>query len=188
PLAGLQIPCVAHGPAGGQTTAVVPTQSPLRQVSPDVQAFSSSHASPSLPGRFSPQTPVAGSPTPCTWHWNAVGQTRGLLPMHTPATQVSLCVQRFPSSQELPVFGVLGEQRLVLASQVPWFSHWPAGVQVTAWFELHGPAAHPSAWMQTVAAPPLFSTFGSLSEVTFQTLVNLAPSPSSAGTCSTSWK
>src|SRR5262249_44372283 len=85
-------------------------------------------------------------------------------------------------------FGVLGEQRLVWASQVPWFSHWPAGVQVTAWFELHGPAAHPSAWMQTVAAPPLFSTFGSLSEVTFQTLVNLAPSPSSAGTCSTSSK
>ena len=62
---------------------------------------------------------MLGSQTPAVWHESRAVQRTRLLPLQTPARQVSVCVQALPSSQGLP-FGFGGlVQAWVWGSQVP---------------------------------------------------------------------
>ena len=47
-------------------------------------------------------TPVAVLQVPAVWHWSDAAQVTGLIPMHTPPTQVSVWVQALPSLQAVP--------------------------------------------------------------------------------------
>src|SRR5438094_3891378 len=95
-----------------------PVHAPLWQVSVCVQALPSVHAVPSVFDGFE-QVPLEGSHVPATWHWSEAVQTTGLLPVHTPLWQVSVCVQALPSLQVVPsvLFGF--EHTPVDGSQVP---------------------------------------------------------------------
>jgi hypothetical protein len=77
-------------------------QTPAWQVSVCVQAFPSLHAVP-LGALGFEQTPVAVLQTPATWHASSAVQTTGLPPVHTPAWQVSVRVQAFPSLHAVPL-------------------------------------------------------------------------------------
>jgi hypothetical protein len=74
-----------------------------QQVLPDGQQLPLQHAPPlhAVPFAFSgfEQVPVAGLHVPAVWHWSEAVQTTGLLPVQTPAWQVSVWVQASPSSQ-----------------------------------------------------------------------------------------
>lgn len=79
-----------------------------------MQASPSLHCLPELVG-FE-QTPVVVLQVPTSWHWSLAVQMTGLAPTQTPAWQMSLWVQAFPSLHGVP--GVLGvpaaQQRLVV--------------------------------------------------------------------------
>jgi len=47
--------------------------------------------------------PFAGLQVPATWHWSEAAQVTGLLPVQTPAWQVSVCVQALPSLHAVPL-------------------------------------------------------------------------------------
>ena len=49
------------------------------------------------------QTPVAGLQSRRPWHWSAAAHVTGFDPVHTPAWQVSVCVQALPSLQAVPL-------------------------------------------------------------------------------------
>src|SRR5262249_48545206 len=102
PLAGSQTPASWHWSAAAEGTGVVPTRSPRRQTSVCVQPSPSVQG---LPLTFTglEQMPLAGSQTPAPWHWSSAAQGTGLLPAHTPAWQVSVCVQALPSLQAVPL-------------------------------------------------------------------------------------
>jgi hypothetical protein len=52
--------------------------------------------------------PVASAQVPTLWHSSRAMQTTGLVPVHVPAWQVSVCVQELPSVHEEPfAFGAL---------------------------------------------------------------------------------
>jgi hypothetical protein len=65
------------------------------------------------------QVPVIGLHVPTAWHSSWAVQVTESVPTQTPAWHLSVWVQRLPSSQSVPVFGVS--------------THWPvAGLQVPA--------------------------------------------------------
>ena len=101
-----------------QTTGFVPTHAPDWHVSVCVQASPSLQAVPSAFGVGSEQRPVAVSHVPGSWHGSAV-QTTGFEPVHTPASQWSVCVQALPSSQAAPFVFAGFEQIPVAVSHVP---------------------------------------------------------------------
>src|SRR5438445_12765095 len=90
-----------HWSKAEQTAGVPPVHIPLSQVSVFVQALPSLQAVPSAFAGFE-HVPLAGSQTPATWHWSEAVQTTGLLPVHTPLSQVSVRVQASPSLQAGP--------------------------------------------------------------------------------------
>ncbi len=63
--------------------------------------------------------PVVGEQVPAVWHWSEAVQTTGLLPVHTPLWQVSICVQALPSLHELPLAFAGFEHVPVAGLQVP---------------------------------------------------------------------
>jgi hypothetical protein len=120
PVDGEHVPATWHESSGVQLTVVVgEPQAPFWQVSPLVQALTSSHAAPlALFGLV--QMPVPGSQAPARWHWSiaeqvvvAVGEPQ------EPFWQVSPLVQALPSLQTVPLalFGLL--QVPVAGSQLP---------------------------------------------------------------------
>jgi hypothetical protein len=89
-----------HWSPAVQTTGSLPAHTPAWQVSVWVQALPSLQAAPSALGELE-QTPFDGLQV-ATWHWSETVQVTGLLPVHTPAWQVSVWVQALPSSQAVP--------------------------------------------------------------------------------------
>jgi len=87
-------------------------------VSPVVQALPSLQALPLTLAGFE-HVPVAGLQVPAMWHWSEAVQTTGLLPVHTPLWQVSVCVQALPSLHELPLAFAGFEHVPVAGLQVP---------------------------------------------------------------------
>ena len=63
------------------------------------------------------QVPVAGSQTPAVWHRLLAEHTTGLRPVQTPDWQVSVWVQRLPSSQAVSSGTARGSHCPVLESQ-----------------------------------------------------------------------
>jgi hypothetical protein len=139
PVAGSQVPAMWHWSWALQETGFVPVQTPAWHVSLCVQALASSQVAPfDLAGLE--QVPVAGSQVPATWHWSCALQVIGLLPVQTPASHVSLCVQALPSSQAAP-FDLAGlEQVPVAGSQVPAVWHWSCALHVTGLLPVQTPA------------------------------------------------
>jgi len=70
--------------------------------------------------------------------------------VHTPAWQVSLCVQAFPSEHDTPSDLAGLEQSPVLVLQVPALWHWSEAVHVTGLAPVHTPAWQVSLWVQAL--------------------------------------
>ena len=118
PVAGSQVPATWHWSEAVQTTGLLPVQTPLWQVSVCVQALPSLHVVPSVLGGFE-HTPVLVLQVPASWHWSEAVQTTGLLPVQTPLSQVSVCVQASPSLQLVPLALAGFEHTPVPVLQVP---------------------------------------------------------------------
>jgi hypothetical protein len=146
-----------------QTTGFAPVQTPDWQVSVWVQAFSSLHGDPFVFGG-SVQMPVPVSHTPASWHWSRAVQTTGFVPVQTPASQVSVWVQAFPSLHGDPfVFGGPAEQSPVPVSQVPGSWQVSGAVQTTGLEPMQTPDWQVSVWVQafpSLQAVPLGLTGG----------------------------
>src|SRR5439155_1557321 len=94
--------------------------------------------------------PVAGLQVPATWHWSAAAQTTGLVPVHTPARQVSVRVQAVPSSQAAPS-GFAGLEHVPVAgSHEPAAWHCSAAAQTTGFVPVHVPAWQVSVRVQAL--------------------------------------
>jgi len=77
-------------------------------------------------------------------------QLTGLLPVHIPLWQVSVCVQVLPSLQLAPS-GLAGFEHVpVVGSQVPATWHWSEAVQVTGFAPAHVPPWQVSVWVQAL--------------------------------------
>src|SRR2546427_795162 len=95
---------------------------------------------------------MAGLQVPAVWHWSEAVQTTGLLPVHTPLSQVSVCVQALPSLQAVP--SALGgfEHMPVLVLQVPASWHWSSAVQTIGLEPMQVPLWQVSVWVQGLAS------------------------------------
>jgi hypothetical protein len=132
-----------------QVTGFDPVHAPSWQVSVWVQAFPSLQAVPL--GRLGLEhMPVVGSHAPAAWHGSLAVQTTGFAPLHTPAWQVSVCVQALPSLQVDPS-GRLGLEHVpVVGSHVPAAWHGSLAVQTTGFAPVHTPAWQVSVCVQAL--------------------------------------
>src|SRR5436309_4930705 len=74
----------------------------------------------------------------------------GLLPVHVPLTQRSVCVHELPSLQLVPS-GAAGFEQVPLAGlQVPAAWHWSAAEQTIGLVPLHAPLWHVSVCVQAL--------------------------------------
>jgi hypothetical protein len=107
------------------------------------------------------QTPVLGLHVPAVWHWSGLGQTVGVPAEHTPAWQVSVVVQAFPSLHVVPFAFAGFEHTPVVGLQVPALWHWSVAPQVLAVPPHTPPALHTSLTVHgspsSQAEPALFS-------------------------------
>jgi len=114
-------------------------QVPARQLSPELQRLPSLQAVPFGAGSDAEHLPVVGLHVPLTWHWSCGAQVTGLPPAQTPAWQVSVCVQAFPSLQGVP-FGFARFEHVPFAgSQVPASWHGSLGAHITGFAPMHAP-------------------------------------------------
>ena len=128
PACSLQL-STEHDNPSSQFTAV-PLQTPPVHASPEV------HASPSLHGVVSAfvgfeQTPVDVLQVPAVWHWSSAVHVTATPLTHTPAWQVSFCVQALLSLQVVPspLFWKAHTPVDVLHTPAMW--HWSGAAQVT---------------------------------------------------------
>ena len=75
-------------------------------------------------------------------------QVTGLVPVHTPAWQVSVVVQPFPSPHADPFAFGGSEQTPVTVSHTPGSWHWPDAVQTTGLPPVQTPAWQTSVCVQ----------------------------------------
>jgi hypothetical protein len=152
PVAGLHVPATWHWSDAAQTTGFAPAQTPAWQVSVCVHASLSLQAVPSAIAGFE-HWPVAGLHVPATWHWSDAVQTTGFAPVHTPLSQVSLCVQASPSLQAVPSAATGFEHCPSAGLHVPATWHWSDAVQTTGFAPVHTPLSQVSLCVQ--ASPSL---------------------------------
>jgi hypothetical protein len=117
-----------------------------------VHALPSSHDEPLALAGFE-HVPLAGSHVPAVWHWSDAAQTFGLIPMQTPAWQLSLAVQALPSLHDVPLALAGFEHIPVDALHVPASWHWSDAMQTTG-----GPAVQVPPWQVSLAVHPLPSS------------------------------
>jgi hypothetical protein len=119
PVAGTHAPTVVQSVAAGQITGgVVCAQDPLWHVDTPLQRLPSSQLVPSdllVTG----QIPVAGTQAPTVVQAVAAGHTTAVPAEQTPLWQVSMPLQRLPSSQLVPLDLLVTGQRPVAGSHVP---------------------------------------------------------------------
>ena len=131
-------------------------------MSPVVQALPSLQALPLTLAGFE-HVPVAGLQVPAVWHWSEAVQTTGLLPVHTPLWQVSVCVQALRSLHELPLAFAGFEHVPVAGLQVPAVWHWSGAVQATGLLPVQTPLWQVSVWVHALpslqALPLVFGGF-----------------------------
>src|SRR5262245_35629379 len=94
--------------------------------------------------------PVAGLQVPKFWHWVGELQFTGLLPVHTPPWQVSVCVQALPSLQTVPLGLLVYKQVPLTGLHVPVFWHWLGAAHVTGFDPTQVPAWHASVCVQAL--------------------------------------
>jgi hypothetical protein len=152
PVLGLQLPTTWHSSEAVHVTGLAPAQLPAWQVSTWVQALPSLHAVPSgLDGLE--HAPVEGSHAPAVWHWSLAEQVTGVVPMHVPATQASVCVQALPSLHAVPSAAAGLEHVPVEGLHVPAAWHWSEALHATGFAPAQAPAWHVSVSVQ--ASPSL---------------------------------
>src|SRR5439155_1705628 len=105
----------------------------------------------------------AGLPVPAVWHWSEAVQTTGLLPVHTPLSQVSVWVQALPSLQAVPS-AFAGFEHVPLAGlQTPAMWHWSDGVRAVEGLPVHTAVSQVSVRVQALASlqavPSAFAGF-----------------------------
>src|SRR5437879_3036072 len=149
PVVGEQVPATWHWSEAVQTTGLLPVQTPLWQVSVCVHALPSLQV---LPLAFAgcEHVPAAGAQVPAVWHWSEAVQATGLLPVHTPLWQVSVCVHALPSLQVLPLAFAGFAPRRAADLQVPAAWHWSEAVQATGLLPVHTPLWQVSVWVQAL--------------------------------------
>ena len=118
PELGSQTPATLHWPAAAQVTGFAPRQTPEAHASVSVQALPSSHDVPLGAGGVE-HAPVLGSQVPARLHCPDARHTTGFEPVHVPASQASVMVQAFPSSQAVPFAAAGFEQIPVLGEHTP---------------------------------------------------------------------
>jgi hypothetical protein len=127
----------------------VPAQLPPVHTSLLVQVLLSLHAVPSVLSGFE-HTPVLVLHVPALWHWSEAVQTTGLLPVHVPLWQVSVCVHALPSLHAAPLVLLGFEHTPVLGLHVPAVWHWSEAVQTIGLLPTHVPAWHVSVCVQAL--------------------------------------
>ena len=147
PVPGLHVPTPWHWSEAVHTTGLAPEHAPVWQVSVCVQRSPSSQPVPSG-NAGSEQTPVPGLHVPTPWHWSEAVHTTGLAPEHAPVWQVSVCVQRSPSSQPVPSGNAGSEQTPVPGLHVPTPWHWSEAVHTTGLAPEHAPVWQVSVCVQ----------------------------------------
>jgi hypothetical protein len=117
PVDGSQLPPLWHWSSATQVT-VVPEQFPPWHASAVVQALPSLQVVPSALLGFE-HVPFAGSHDPAAWHWSCATHVTGFPPWQSPAWQVSVCVQAFPSLHGVPLASSGFVQVPVVWSHIP---------------------------------------------------------------------
>ena len=84
--------------------------------------------------------PLVASHVPASWHWSEAVQVLLLLPVHTPAWQVSVWVQALPSLHVTPLLLAGFEHAPVVVSHVPASWHWSEAVHVLLLLPVQIPA------------------------------------------------
>jgi hypothetical protein len=103
------------------------------------------------------QPPVAGLQTPAVLHWVAPPHVTGLLPVHTPAWQVSVCVQAFWSLHCVPVSFVWTQP--VCASQLSAVHGLLSSQLIEARWQAPPEHVPSETWHMSVAVQALPSSF-----------------------------
>jgi hypothetical protein len=151
PVLVSQVPAEWQLSEAVQVTWPAGLHTPLEQASPSVHGFWSLQATPFCFVGFE-QMPVAESHTPMSWHWSMAAQLAGAEPTHSPARQLSVCVQALPSLHA-DLFGFSGlEQAPVTGSHVPATWHWLSAVHTTAPLPTHLPSAQVSRVVHALAS------------------------------------
>src|SRR3989442_537182 len=125
PVAGLQVPEVGRASGRERAKISVVAESLKKKGAGCLQALPSLQALPLAFAGFE-HVKVDGLQVPAMWQWSEAVQSRGLLPVHTPLWQVSVCVQALPSLQVLPLAFAGFEHVPVVGLQVPAVWHWAA--------------------------------------------------------------
>jgi|HubBroStandDraft_6_1064221.scaffolds.fasta_scaffold1031985_1 hypothetical protein len=118
PVAGSQDPMPWHWSSCVQTIGFDPVQVPFKQVLVCMHALAPLQAVPSVMFGFV-HAPVDGLHTPATWHWSSAVQTTGFVPVQTPFSQTSVCVQGLPSLQPVPLLAEGFEHTPVVVLHTP---------------------------------------------------------------------
>ena len=141
------MPASWHWSDAPHTTGLPPVHAPAWQVSVCVHLSPSSHVEPFNLFGFE-HCPVAGLHVPASWHWSDAPHTTGLVPVHTPAWQVSVCVHLSPSLHAEP-FNLFG------------FEHWPvAGLHTpTSWQASDATQVTPTQRSSPPHSPPAHTSF-----------------------------
>jgi hypothetical protein len=100
--------------------------------------------------------PVDELHVPAVWHESEAVHTTGLLPVHAPPWQLSVCVQALPSLQEVPLVAAGFEQAPVEELHVPTVWHWSEAVHTTRLLPTQAPDWQVSVCVQ--ASPSLQGT------------------------------
>ena len=77
-------------------------------------------------------------------------QVTGFVPLQTPASQRSVCVQALPSLHVVPSVAIGFEQTPVVGSQTPATWHWSLAVHVTGLTPVQMPFSQVSTWVQAL--------------------------------------
>jgi hypothetical protein len=147
PVDVLHVPTSWHWSLAVHVTGLLPVHVPDSQVSVCVQAFPSLHVAPFAFAGFE-HNPVDVLHVPTSWHWSLAVHVTGLLPVHVPDSQVSVCVQAFPSLHVVPFAFAGFEHNPVDVLHVPTSWHWSLAVHVTGLLPVHVPDWHVSVCVQ----------------------------------------
>src|SRR5262249_32634869 len=118
PVWGSQVPATWHWSLAVQVLGAPPTQAPLWQESPTVQALPSLQGV-SLGAAGLEQAPVWGSQVPATWHWSLAVQVLGAPPTQAPLWQASPTRHASEPLQGVSLGAAGSEQAPVCGLQVP---------------------------------------------------------------------
>jgi hypothetical protein len=94
--------------------------------------------------------PVPGEHTPASWHWFEATHTTGLPPVQAPAWQVSVWVQAFPSTHNVPLVAFGFEHTPVPGLHTPATWHGSLAVHTTGFEPMQAPAEHESLCVQAL--------------------------------------